>query len=151
MKAALDALKRIKMPAIADKPLRNGIINTHLALLREQRRFEKELADLETAHLGAFKDEREALAKLQREMSAEKDAAKREAIAEKINGFTALYDAWEGYQKAVEELAKQTVEVAGIPQDAFVAEIQKQDFDLAQIEALYPLFIEANETKTKKK
>ena len=142
MKAALDALKRIKMPAIADKPLRNCIITTHLALLKEQRRYEKEAADLEAAMLGAYADDREAIGKLQRELSAEKDAAKKEAIAAKINAYTDLYEAWESYTRALNKLGAEEVEVAGIPQQPFISEIQKQDFDLGQIEAIYPLLTE---------
>ena len=142
MKAALDALKRIKMPAIEDKPLRNGIITTHLALLKEQRHYEKEVADLEAAMLGAFADDRAAIGKLQRELNAEKDAAKKEAIAAKINAYTGLYDAFDDYTRALGKLGAEEVAVAGIPSEAFIAEIQKQDFDLGQIEALYPLLNE---------
>ena len=139
MKAALDALKRIKMPAISDKALRNGIITTHLALLKAQRAYEKEVADLEAAMLGAYADDREAIGKLQREMNAEKDAAKKEAIAAKINAYTELYEAWEAYTRALGKLGAEEVAVAGIPSEPFIAEIQKQDFDLGQIEAIYPL------------
>ena len=142
MKAALDALKKIKMPAIADKALRNGIITTHLALLKAQRAYEKEAADLEAAMLGAFADDREAIGKLQREMNAATDAKQKEAIAAKINAYTELYEAWEAYTRALNKLGAEEVAVAGIPMQPFIAEIQKQDFDLGQIEALYPLLNE---------
>lgn len=147
MKAALDALKRIKMPVIEDKPFRNSIITTHLALLKEQRHYEKEAADLEAAMLGAFADDREAIGKLQRELNAEKDVAKKEAIAAKINAYKDLYDAWEAYTRALNKLGAEEVAVPGIPAEQFIAEIQKQDFDLGQIEALYPLFVDENEQK----
>lgn len=136
---ALAALKRIKMTAIEDKPLRNGIIGTHLALLGERRKFEKEVADLEKVYMGSYEDERAEIGKLERAMNAEKDETKKAAIAEKINGHTELFDAFEEYRRAVVKLENEDIEVAGIPRDGFIAEIQKQDFDLGQIEAIEPI------------
>ena len=140
IRPALEALKKIKMPAIEDKALRNGVITTHLALLKEQRKYEKEIADYEEAHLGSYAEEREELGKIQREMAATKDREKREDLAKKYNSHTGLFDAWEAFNKAADALGDECVDVPTIPQDAFIEQIQKQDFDLGQIEALYPLF-----------
>ena len=145
MKAALEALRRIRMPAIKDKALRNRIITDHLALLRAQKKYEANVLDLETVHLGSYAEERDAVAKLQRDLQTETDAMKQKALAREINGHTELLEAVRGYNKAVEALGEEEVPVAGIPEKPFLETIQEQDFDLSMIEALEPMFIN-NET-----
>lgn len=139
--SALEALKKIKMPAIENKELRNGIITDHLKLVRENKKYEEKVKELDTVHLGAYEDERKEVADLQRDLQAEKDVAKQVELAKKIEGHKDLFDAIKSYNKAVEEIANEEVEIGGIPEAAFLEEIQKQDFDLGQIEALEPMFI----------
>lgn len=141
MPAALEALKKIKMPAIENKELRNGIITDHLKLVRENKKYEEKIKELDTVHLGAYEEERKEVADLQRDLQAEKDVAKQVELAKKIESHKDLFDAIKAYNKAVEEITNEEVEIAGIPEAAFLEEIQKQDFDLGQIEALEPMFV----------
>lgn len=140
IKAALDALRKIKMTSIENKELRNSIITDHLKLVREQKRYDEKVQDLETVHLGAFADEREQVAKLQRDLQTEKDTDKQLAIAREIESHTELFEAIRNCNKVIAELGKEEVEIAGIPEADFIEAIQSQDFDLGQIEALVPMF-----------
>lgn len=140
MRAALDALRKIKMPAIEDKKLRNGIITDHLKLVREQKRYEEKVRDLETVHLGAFEKERETVTQLQRALQAEKDLSKQLELAREIESHTELFEAVKTCNNAIDELGKEDVQILGIPEAEFIEAIQSQDFDLGQIEALVPMF-----------
>ena len=141
IRTALDALKTIRMPKIEDKALRNGIITDHLQLLREQRKYENDLRDLETAHLGAFEDERADVEDLQRKVQLEGDMKARQDLLREIAKHDRYFAALRDYNKAAGKVADEEVSITGIDQDRFVAEIQKQDFDLGILEALYPMFI----------
>lgn len=151
MKAALEALKKIRMPAIKNKALRNRIITDHLALLRAQKKYEAKIRDLETVHLGAFAEEREHVSELQRKMQATTDEKEQRLLASEINAHTELLAAARSYNKAVDALGDEEVPVAGIPEAPFLEAIQDQDFDLAMIEALEPLFVtDENQHKSNK-
>ena len=141
MKAALEALKKIRMPAIKDKALRNRIITDHLALLRAQKKYGANIRDLETVHLGAYAEEREAVSELQRKLQASADEKEQKRLAAEINGHTELLAAARSYNKAVDALGDEEVPAAGIPEAPFLDAIQEQDFDLAMIEALEPMFV----------
>lgn len=140
IKAALEALRKIKMPAIENKELRGGLIADHLKLVRAQKRYDEKVQDLETVHLGAFAEERDAVAKLQRDLQIEKNVDKQIEIARQIESHKQLFEAIKTCNKAIEELGNEDVEIAGIPEAEFLEAIQSQDFDLGQIEALVPMF-----------
>lgn len=141
MKAALEALKKIKMPAIEDKGLRNSIITDHLTLVRAQKRYEKDVRDLDTVHLAAYAEEREKVTDLQRQLQIEKDPAKAREIAAEIETHKDLFAAVRDFNKSVQELGEEEVEIHGVPEADFLEELQKQDFDLGQIEALESMLI----------
>lgn len=141
MKAALEALKKIRMPAIKDKALRNRIITDHLALLRAQKKYEANVLDLETVHLGSYAEERDVISELRQKLLASTDAEEQKRLAAEINGHTELLAAARSYNKAVDALGDEEVPVAGIPEAPFLEAIQEQDFDLAMIEALEPMFV----------
>ena len=140
IKTALEALKKIHMTRIEDKSLRNHIITIHLALLKEQRKYEADAADLEETHMGPFSEQREQIGRLQRQLMAEKDTKKREELASEINGFVEVNNAWDAFNRDLARMEREEVATNTIPQEKFLEEIQKQDFDLGQIEALFPLF-----------
>lgn len=50
-----------------------------------------------------------------------------------------LFDAIHAFEKAVDELGKETVEAEFIDGEKFIEEYQKQDYDLRVVEALYPM------------
>lgn len=137
---ALAALKTLKMPQISDKELRNNIITTHFALLREQRRFEDAVADLETVHLAAFLEERRAVDALQRRLNTEQDRQRQIELAREINGHVELAKAYDAFNDAVRDLGNEDVDIKPIDHDRFVAAIDGQDYDLGLIESLFPLF-----------
>lgn len=147
MKAALEALRKIKMPSIEDKKLRNGIIKDHLSLLRAQKAYERDIRNLDTVHFGAFAEEREEVAKLQQQLGLETDTEKKIALVKEIESHTELFDAVKAFNKDIDALGDEKVEILGIPQAEFLEEIVKQDFDLVQLEALEPMFIDESDNQ----
>lgn len=148
IRAALDALKRIRMPKIEDKALRNGIITDHLTLLREQRKLEADLRDLDTSHYADLEEDREKVADLQERLQlalGTKDHQKARELANEIAEHRDYLAATKACNKAIADLMNEDVTINGIPQDAFIEEIQKQDYDLGIIEAVYPMFKETNQ------
>ena len=141
IRPALNALKGIRMPKIEDKEFRNALISDHIYLLGEQKRFEDDIKDLETAHLGAYEEERNKVADLQQRLQAEKDPEKRQALTDEINSHEELFKAIVAYNKAVEALACEEVQLPSpIKADDFVAGMEGQDYDLSLIEAVFPMF-----------
>ena len=142
IRAALDALKTIKMPKIEDKALRNGIINDHYTLLKEWDRYERDAKILETVHLGPFEEELKEIGKLQQKLQTSTDRKEQLDLVQEINDHEDLIKATNVHKKAVEDLGEEEVEINGIDHDKFMEEIAKQDFNLGLIEALYPMFNE---------
>ena len=142
IRAALDALKTIKMPKIEDKALRNGIINDHYTLLKEWDRYERDAKILETVHLGPFEEELKEIGKLQQKLQTSTDRKEQLDLVQEINDHEDLIKATNDHKKAVEDLGEEEVEINGIDHDKFMEEIAKQDFNLGLIEALYPMFNE---------
>ena len=141
LRLVLDAFKRIKMPKIEDKALRNKMITCHLALIKELKKYEAELEDFRVVHLGAFDDELAAYQELQNKINIEMNPEKRAELLEKLESHKDLRDAIQAYNKAVADAGQKDVEVEKIDAAAFVAEYQKQDYDASVVEALSPLFI----------
>ena len=141
IKRALDALKTVKIHSIEDKAFRNDLISDHIYLLGQQKAFESDIKDLETVHLGAFEDERREVGELQQKMQMEPDPAKKRELAAQVNAHTELIKAIGEYNKAFYELGQQEVEIPKpIAADAFIKGMEGQDYDLALVEAVFPMF-----------
>lgn len=148
IKPALEALKKIRMPKIEDKALRNGIIKDHLAMLSAQRKLDDDLRDLDTSHFADLDEDREEVARLQEKLQlaiGSKDHKKAVEYSSEIAEHADYLAAVKAYNKDVAELMEQEVEIAGIPMEAFIEEFQKQDYDCGIVEALYPMFIIDNQ------
>lgn len=142
IKPALEALKKIKMPKIEDKALRNLIIEDHFVLLAEQKKFEEANNDDQTVRLAGFEDDQKAIKELQDKFNLAENDAERRDINRKILAYKDYFRAVEDLNKAINDRGKE--EFGGLKKvdhEKFMEEIQKQDFDLGIIEALYPLFV----------
>ena len=141
IRPALAALKSVKIHSIEDKDFRNSLITDHVFLLGQQKALETQVKDLETAHLGAYEEERNKVAELQQNLQAESDPAKQKALASKINSHKELFSAVVAYNKAVEALVSEPVELPKpISVDAFIKGMEGQDYDLSLVEAVFPMF-----------
>lgn len=140
MSGALGALKTIKMSKIEDKELRNAIIRNHFKLLGENKKYEADIEDLRTAHLGALADEQKKVNELREEIRTVTKAERAGEILKEIKSYQGYLDAEADFIKAFNELGEKEVELTPIDSEKFLDEIQKQDFDLGLIEAIYPMF-----------
>lgn len=141
IRAALDALKRIKMQKIEDKALRNDLINDHYTIFDAGQKFDKKVEREREVNLGAHKDDEQMFSDLQREFQAAAPGEEQREIAKKILGMKAYEAAVRQFNEKVNELGKEEVKgLKRIDREKFMEEIAKQDFDLAMVEGLYPLF-----------
>lgn len=140
MKQVLDALKTIKLPKFEDKELRNAIIKDHFKLLGENKKYEEAIDNLRTAHLGALADEQKKVNELREELRTVTKAERAGEILKEIREYQGYLDAEADFIKDFNELAEEEVEITPIDSEKFLDEIQKQDFDLGLIEAIYPMF-----------
>ena len=143
IKAALVQLKRIKMPKIEDKDLRNDIISNHFVLLDAGKKTDAAIEAKRTVFLEAYKDEEQAVAELQTKIN---EAASREeqiALTKELREKHADYlQAVKDFNEDVDKMfAEQVDGLKPIAREKFMAEIEKQDFDLAMVEGLYPMFV----------
>lgn len=139
--AALNALKRIKMPKVEDKALRNDLINNHYTIYDVGVKFDKAVDREKEIILGAYKDDEQMFSDLQREFQAAAPGEEQREIAKKILGMKAYEAAVRQFNEKVNELGKEEVKgLKRIDREKFMEEIAKQDFDLSMVEGLYPLF-----------
>lgn len=142
IKPALEVLKRIKMPKIEDKALRNRIIDDHFILLAEQKKFEEANNDDQTVRLAGFEEDQQAIKELQDKFNLAENDAERRVINREILTHKDYFKAVEDLNKALNDRAKEEVKgLKKVDREKFMEEIQKQDFDLGMVEALYPLFV----------
>ena len=153
MSRVLGACKKIRMPKIEDKELRNQIIKDHLILLGKNKKYEQELENLRTVHLGAYDKQIEKLQELQNQLQTETDRAKQAEIVREINAMTEVRDAISPLNKAQDELGKKEVKgITLIDAVKFTEELQKQDYDCGIVEDIFPLLsYDVEEEKPKKK
>lgn len=140
--AALNSLRRIKMPKIEDKSLRNDLINNHYTLFDAGQKFDAAVDREREVILGAYKEDQQKLEEIQRELQASAPGNEQRELLKQANGFGDYYKAVAKFNEKVDEIGN--VEVTGlkkIDRDKFMDEIQKQEFDLAMIEGLYPMFV----------
>ena len=148
--AALEALKKIKMPKIEDKALRNALIDDHYAIYDAGIKHDKAVEREREVILGAYKNDEQKIADLQRELQAALPGEEQREIAKQIIGFKDYDVAARKFNQKVTELGKEEVKgLKKIDREKFMEEIAKQDFDLGMIEGLYPLFELEEEKKEK--
>lgn len=136
----LGACKKIRMPKIDDKDFRNLLIKDHLILLGKNKKYEQELENLRTVHLGAYDKEIDRLQELQNQLQTETDRAKQAEIVREINSMKEVREAISAMNKAQDELGKAEVEgITLIDAVKFTEELQKQDYDFGIVEDIFPL------------
>lgn len=142
IRAALDALKEIKMPKIEDKALRNDLIANHFALLDAGRKYDAAVEDRRTVFLSAYKDEEAEVGEIQQKLQITQDPVESRALAEQFLSHKDYRAALRSLNEDVDVIGKEKVSgLKKIDREKFMAEIEKQDFKLAWVEALYPLFV----------
>ncbi len=140
IKAALEALRPIKPQRIADEAIREAILGNTLSLLSAQRQYEQDAKDLERAHLGGWEKERADLAQLRASLQREPDREKRAELQAKIDSYGELFDVIREFNKRVLALGEETAPVTPMDRDAFIKQMQTQEYDLGMIIDLSPLF-----------
>jgi len=140
---ALNALKQIKMPQVEDKELRNDIISNHLILLDAMKRFESDVAKLETVYLSndSAKKDREEVTALQEKAQVAKTQDERNDLIRQIQSHTEWTKTVQLYNDAVNSLADE--DVAGIKvidREKFInAILPSMDYSLGLLESVYPM------------
>jgi len=140
LKAALDALKQIKLPKIEDKELKNAIIKDHFAMLGAYKKFEDDIQNCQTVHLEPYKEERAEVEALQQKLNSETEQEKKQAIINEIESHTDLIKAIGEFNEAVNKLAEEEVEITPLDHSKFMEAMDSQDFGLDVIESLFPMF-----------
>ena len=142
IRAALDALKEIKMPKIEDKALRNDLIANHFALLDAGKKHDAAVEDKRTVFLAAYKDEEAEMGELQQKLQITQDPVEVRDLSAQIFSHKDYRAAARAFNEEVEALGREEVPgLKKIDREKFMAEIEKQDFKLSWVEALYPLFV----------
>ena len=140
--AALTALKEIKVHKIEDKALRNDLIANHFALLDAGKKHDAAVEDKRTVFLAAYKDEETEIGELQQKLQISQDPAEARELSAQILSHKDYRLAARAFNDEVDALGKEEVPgLKKIDREKFMAEIEKQDFKLAWVEALYPLFV----------
>lgn len=141
IRPACEALKKIRMPKLSNKDVRNTLIKNHLFLLGQARKFDQAVQDLRTAHLGPFDEKLQEINEKQVQLNSETDEKKRKELIDEINSHTDVLDAINAFNKAVVDLENEEVEIEKIDGNAFVEDYgQLDDYDSAVVEALFPMF-----------
>lgn len=142
IKGALDQLKRIKMPKIEDKALRNDLIKDHYAIFDAGKKHDDAVEREREVILGAFKEDQQALDDIQRQLQgAVPGSDEQRELVRKANSYDAYYKAVRVFNEKLEKIGNEEVKgLKPINREKFMEEIEKQDFDLAMVEGLYPLF-----------
>lgn len=142
IRAALDALKEIKMPKIEDKALRNDLIANHFALLDAGKKHDASVEDKRTVFLAAYKDEETEMGEIQQKLQISQDPVEVRELSAQILSHKDYRAAARAFNEEVETLGREEVPgLKKIDREKFMAEIEKQDFKLSWVEALYPLFV----------
>ena len=141
IKPALEALKKIRMPKIEDKDVRNKLIKAHLFLLGQFRKFNEAVEDLRTVHLGDYVEKIQEINEKQVQLNSETDEKKRKKLIDEINSYTDVLSAINAFNKDVIDLENEDVDIEKISGSSFVDEYGKmEDYDASVMEALFPMF-----------
>jgi len=140
IKPALEGFKKVNMPKIEDKDFRNKLIAVHLQLLRDGRKYNEKVEDLEAAYLAPIQERADELQKVAAQFDAETDTEKRAALLKKLNSYNDVGEARVAFSREVEKLGKQPVKVAPLSLQKFTEEYMKQDYSAEVMEKVFPVF-----------
>lgn len=150
IKAVLDGIKKINTGKFDDKKLAEDIFKNFFTLVRLQREYEADMEAIRSLFLDEFKDEQRVVMRLESDYKNEIDPAKKAAIYKEIKSHTKYTNASDSVVDKLEALGKDDVKVIFIDPEKFWEQYKKQDFDLAVVEAIAPLF-EAEPKRSQKK
>ena len=144
IRAALDALKEIKMPKIEDKDLRNNLIDNHFTLLDAGKKVDAEVEKKRTVFLEAYKDEEQGVQEHQNKINEASTRDEQIELSKELRTKHKGYlDAVKDFNEDVNKLYKENVEgLKPIDREKFMDAIKEMDnMKLSWVEALYPLFV----------
>jgi len=137
----INGIKKVKLNKLEDRGLSTALFKNFMLLCGKQREYEAERKDLQDLFLEKFKDEQNAVGRLQGDFNLEVDGKKRIELAKEINSHKEYLDAVKSLNEKIESLGNEEVEVEHIDAEKFGEAYQKQDdFDVSVVEEIYPLF-----------
>jgi len=152
---ACEGFKKLNMPKIEDKEFRNQLIGIHFDLLDEKEAYEKAIEKIKSVYITEPIQKRaEEFEKLHSEYITETDDGKKAELEKRLNTeFSDVHNATTDYQKKVNELGQEDVNIGTVSKKKFREEYIKQDYSAAVVENLHPLLADepAEEKKPKKK
>ena len=141
IRVALDALKKLKLPKIEDKEMRNNIISIHFFLLKAQKELDSAIADAEKDYLDPYKDELRDISELQQKALLAKSQDEAMSYRREVQEHEDCNRAVASYNAEVTKILAEEIELpAKINHDSFIKNMENQDMGLDIQEALYPLF-----------
>ena len=140
LRKVLDALRVVKMTKIENKDLRNKIIGVHLQLLAQFKKYDADLEDARIVFLSAFGEEQEVVSKLQEQLRVEPDRSRQAELAKQIAEHADYLDAVKAANDKADAMGREEITIEPISLDDFIAEYEKQGYDPAVVEGLFPLF-----------
>lgn len=142
IKAALEALRPIKVNKITDAGIKAVVIEDALLLAAAGRELDQQIQAAQEVFLGAYKEEAEEIERLRADLVSA-DPEEQKPIAREINSHKDYFAAQREYAKKQDEILDG--ELSGlkkIDRERFVKSLEKQEnLTLSQLEALYPLFV----------
>lgn len=144
IRAALEALKEIKMPKIENKALRGDLIDNHFTLLDAGKKADAEVEKNRTVFLEAYKDEEQEVQEIQNKInestSREEQIELSKELRTKHKGYL---DAVKGFNENVNKIYDEEVkDLKKIDREKFMEAVKEMDnMKLSWVEALYPLFV----------
>ena len=143
IKSALDALKKIKMPKIEDKDLRNVLIENHYVLYDAGMKYDAAIEREKDVLLGAYKEEQQVIEDLQRKLQmSESGSDEQRDIIRELNSHEDYYKAVAKLNEKIIALGKENIDgLKKVDREKFMQELEKQEYDFNIVEGLYPLFV----------
>ena len=100
------------------------------------------MEDKRTVFLAAYKDEETEMGEIQQKLQISQDPVEVRELSAQILSHKDYRAAARAFNEEVETLGREEVPgLKKIDREKFMAEIEKQDFKLSWVEALYPLFV----------
>lgn len=150
IKSVLDGIKKINTGKFEDKKLAEAFFKNFFTLVRLQREYEADMEAIRSLFLDEFKEEQREVMRLESDYRNEIDPAKKAAIYKEIKSHTKYANASDNVVDKLEALGKEAIEVIHVDPEKFWEQYKKQDFDLAVVEAIAPLFEEEPKRSQKK-
>lgn len=144
IRAALDALKEIKMPKIEDKELRGDLIDNHFTLLDAGKKADAEVEKNRTVFLEAYKDEEQEVQEIQNKINESTSREEQIELSRELRTKHKSYlDAVKGFNENVNKIYDEEVkDLKKIDREKFMKAVKEMDnMKLSWVEALYPLFV----------